>query len=113
MRKMAYILPALFGAVAVLSYASAQTGSKTDKDTTKDKKDYSNAPIVQKMMAFNKKKDGKLTREELTDKRLHRLFDEADANQDGVVTAEELTALVEKMAAQDKKQGGGPGSMAH
>jgi hypothetical protein len=38
------------------------------------------------MMALDKNKDGKLTRDEVTDPRLLRLFEQADTNQDGVVT---------------------------
>ncbi len=60
------------------------------------------------MMAFNKKKDGKLTRDEVTDERLLRLFDQADTNKDGVVTKEELMALAAKLDA-DEGQGGGRG----
>src|ERR1700751_3990540 len=63
--------------------------------------------FVAKMMAFNKKKDGKLTRDEITDQRLLRLFDRADTNKDGVVTREELVALFEK--ENQGGQGGGPG----
>jgi hypothetical protein len=54
------------------------------------------ATFVAKMMAFDKNKDGKLTKDEITDERLLRLFDRADANKDGVVTREELTALFER-----------------
>ena len=64
--------------------------------------------IVNRMMAFDKNKDGKLTREEITDPRLLRLFDRADANKDGVVTREELVALATEMAAE-QDQGGGKG----
>jgi hypothetical protein len=59
------------------------------------------------MMAFNAKKDGKLTKEEVTDTRLHRLFDQADTNKDGVVTREELMALAAKIDAAFGQ--GGPG----
>ncbi len=51
------------------------------------------AQFADKVMAFNKAKDGKLTKAELTDTRLLGLFDRADANKDGVVTREELEAL--------------------
>jgi hypothetical protein len=61
------------------------------------------------MMAFDKNKDGKLTREEVTDNRLLRVFDRADANKDGVVTKEELTALATQMAADAPAHGGGFG----
>jgi len=63
--------------------------------------------FVSRMMAFDKNKDGKLTRDEITDSRLLRLFDRADANKDGVVTKEELTALAEKIEAEEGGAGGG------
>ena len=62
--------------------------------------------LVERMMAFDKNKDGKLTRDEITDERLLRLFDQADANKDGVVTKEELTALAKKMAEEAPPEGG-------
>ncbi|MCE9530914.1 MAG: hypothetical protein K8T89_07300 [Planctomycetes bacterium] len=52
------------------------------------------------MLAFNKKNDGKLTKDEVTDGRLHRLFEQADANKDGEVTKEELMALAAKLDAE-------------
>ncbi len=39
--------------------------------------------LVARMMAFDKDKDGKLTRSEVTDERLVRLFDRADADKTG------------------------------
>ncbi len=62
--------------------------------------------LVTRMMAFDKDKDGKLTRAEITDARLTRLFDRSDANKDGIVTKEELAAVVKKDQALDR---GGPG----
>ena len=65
---------------------------------------------VSRMMEFDANKDGKLTRKEVTDERLTRLFDHADADKDGTVTRAELTALV---AAEPARRGGpggfGPG----
>ncbi|HJT77895.1 MAG TPA: EF-hand domain-containing protein, partial [Gemmataceae bacterium] len=61
--------------------------------------------FVSRMMAFDKNKDGKLTRDEITDARLQRLFDRADANKDGVVTKEELAALYDR----EGRLSGGPG----
>jgi hypothetical protein len=63
--------------------------------------------FVARMMEFDKDHDGKLTRSEVTDERLHRLFDRADANKDGIVTKEELTALAIKEPTNDR--GGPPG----
>jgi hypothetical protein len=62
--------------------------------------------LVSRMMAFDKDKDGKLTKSEVIDARLNRLFERADANKDGTVTKEELTVLAAKEAANDR---GGPG----
>jgi hypothetical protein len=113
MRKITRILPALLLVAAVLSQASAQPpGGKDAKDSGQAKqKDYSNSSIVVRMMAFDKNKDGKLTKDEVTDERLHRLFDRADANKDGVVTKEELMALAAQMEAEIGQGGGrgGPG----
>jgi hypothetical protein len=77
-------------------------GPGSDRPTAGDTKSF-----VDRMMAFDKNKDGKLTRDEITDERLLRLFDRADANKDGVVTREELEAL----AAKEMQGGGasGPG----
>jgi EF hand len=65
---------------------------------------------VTRMMEFDANKDGKLTRVEVTDQRLTRLFDHADADKDGTVTRADLTALV---AAEPARRGGpggfGPG----
>ena len=73
--------------------------------------------FVKKLMAFNKAKDGKLTKAELTDTRLHALFDRADTNKDGVVTREELEALFtrEALSADAPKGKGkdGKGPKAH
>jgi hypothetical protein len=63
--------------------------------------------FVERMMAFDKNHDGKLTRDEITDDRLLDIFDRADANHDGVVTKEELEALYSKEVVQN--QGRGPG----
>jgi hypothetical protein len=97
-------------AAGLLSQVTAQQPDRKpagDKDRAKD---YSNSSLVTKMMAFDKNKDGKLTRDEITDPRLLRLFDEADTNKDGVVTREELMALAARKDA-DAPQGGrgGPG----
>ncbi len=62
--------------------------------------------LVTRMMAFDKDGDGKLTKAEVIDDRLHRLFDRADADKDGTVTKAELTALAAKDAASFRGPGG-------
>lgn len=64
--------------------------------------------LVQRMMAFDQDKDGKLTKVEITDARLHGLFDRSDANKDGIVTKEELASLAAKEHS-DESAGGPPG----
>ncbi|MDB5352347.1 MAG: pcaH 3 [Planctomycetota bacterium] len=66
--------------------------------------------LVSRMMAFDQDQSGTLTRAEITDERLHRLFDRADANKDGPITKAELTALAEKAHVEDRGgPRGGPG----
>jgi hypothetical protein len=109
MRKITFTISAFVGVLAltlILSSAQAQPGGgKKDKGGKGGGSSESVDDFVKRMMEFNKAKDGKLTKEELTDKRLHALFDRADANKDGVVTREELEALYAKESAG----GGGPG----
>jgi hypothetical protein len=66
--------------------------------------------LVGRMMAFDQDKDGKLIRSEITDERLLRLFDRADADKDGTVTNAELTALATREAPSNRGGfQGGPG----
>ena len=95
-------LMVLVSLALVTSRAAAQSGENESRD-------YSKSPIVTRLMAFDKNKDGKLTRDEITDPRLLRLFDQADTNKDGVVTREELTALAAKLDADMPQGRGGPG----
>jgi len=65
---------------------------------------------VARASRFDKNKDGKLTRDEITDPRLLRLFDRADANHDGIVTPDELIALGKSLETEEGKgDGSGPG----
>ena len=79
----------------VLTATYAQPGGKRNTETASE--------FVDRMMAFDKNKDGKLTKEELTDTRLHGLFDRADSKKVGIVTREELEALF----TRESLQGGG------
>ena len=94
-------------AVAVLAACAMFSGLAGAQPSDRPAKDDPGASVVARMMAFDKNQDGKLTKDEVVDSRLHRLFDRADANADGVVTREELVALAEKLEAE-APQGGGP-----
>ena len=91
------------GLLFVASFAAAQPppGARDGAPKSADADAF-----VARMMGFDKNKDGKLTRDEVTDERLLRLFDRADANKDGVVTKEELLAL---FAREAPAAGGPPG----
>jgi hypothetical protein len=65
--------------------------------------------LVERMMAFDGDKDDKLTKSEVTDARLKRLFDQADGDKDGLVTRSELNALMARERASARGTGGGPG----
>jgi hypothetical protein len=101
------ILTICFGVVAAVSPAQPPKGKKGPKGGQTVEEMIND--IVTRMMAFDKNKDGQLTRDEITDQRLLRLFDRADANKDGVVTREELTALARSMANDAFAEGGGKG----
>jgi EF hand len=106
-RKFVFPLLALVCAVTLLSRSTAEPPGKPGEGPDKDRpKATANAALVDRMMAFNKKKDGKLTKDEVTDVRLHRLFDQADTNKDGVVTKEELIALAAKLEAEARPDDG-------
>jgi hypothetical protein len=63
-----------------------------------------------RLFAFDANKDGKLTKDEVTDERLRALFDRADGNKDGSVTREELVALLAQEAQTGRGQRGPGGA---
>jgi hypothetical protein len=96
----------LAGLLLVTSAAPAQPPGGGGRARTDDVDSF-----VARMMAFDKNKDGKLTRDEITDARLLRLFDRADTKKVGVVTKDDLAALYAR-ESQGGAQfgGGGPGA---
>jgi hypothetical protein len=104
-------LSLMFGTIGALLLAIAASG-EVQAQPGKGGKKGGGGPaetvdsFIDRIMAFNKAKDGKLTKEELTDPRLHALFDRADTNKDGVVTREELKALYERETAAFGQGGG-------
>ncbi len=65
---------ASMGLVLIAAAVQLAAQEAADKPTKPNQKDYSESTIVKRMMAFNKKNDGRLTKEEVTDPRLLRLF---------------------------------------
>lgn len=112
LQRMRLLLAAVCVTGLVMSIEAQQPGGRPGvAPQTKDKApEKASSSLVARMMAYDKNKDGKLTKEEITDERLLRLFDKADANKDGVVTKEELEAFAAKEEAQGGGRGfGGPG----
>jgi EF hand len=97
------ILTVGFLVAASLGVAQRQAPAPERRPTATDGDD-----LVVRMMEFDTDKDGNLTKVEITDARLHRLFDRADANKDGIVTKEELASLAAK-EQPNKPRGGAPG----
>lgn len=70
--------------------------------------------LVERLLTFDANKDGSLAKSEVTDERLHSLFDRADANKDGTATKAELKELLTKESAalaqtgRRGPMGGGP-----
>jgi len=113
------------GMLAVSSFSTAQPPGQPGKDKDKGGKDkgdkggkggpggggktLSVEELVAQMMAYDANKDGKLTKEELTDTRLHRLFARADAKKSGFVTKEDFATLFTAELAAGGGGKGGPG----
>jgi EF hand len=105
MKRLVYLTTTCTLLVAI-PFAMAQRSASTA--TAKTKKSAADN-LVARLMQFDEDKDGKLTKAEVTDERLQRLFDRADANHDGVVTKQELTALAAREPARGQGGFGGPG----
>jgi hypothetical protein len=65
--------------------------------------------IVERIMSFDKNKDGKVTKEELPE-RMHHLIALGDTNKDGALDKEEIKKLVKKLASAPGRFGG-PGDI--
>jgi hypothetical protein len=97
------------GSVMASTFLAAQEPAEGRRSTAKGA---ATGGIVARMMKYDKDKDGKLLKSEVTDQRLRRLFDLADADKDGTVTKEELTAFAAKEQSKSRagsRGGGGPG----
>jgi EF hand domain-containing protein len=54
--------------------------------------------VVERIMAFDKNKDGKVTRDELPE-RMHHLIEQGDSNKDGALDKDEIRELAIKLGA--------------
>ena len=113
--RIKYLVPPalLFCLVAIVAIAQPPAPPNRGGPSDRQSGNADPAKLVQsaidKMMAFDVNKTGKLTKKDITDQRLIPLFERADANHDGEVTKEELTALFTKEAAALNARGSGPG----
>jgi EF hand len=64
--------------------------------------------IIERIMAFDKNKDGQVTRDELPE-RMHHLIELGDTNKDGALDKDEIRKLATKLAATPAGFGGGFG----
>jgi hypothetical protein len=64
------------------------------------------AQLIEKLKVLDANKDGKISKDEVKDERLQRLFDRMDADKNGEVTKEEMEKLIGQMGALE---GGGRG----
>jgi hypothetical protein len=66
---------------------------------------------VERLLTFDANQDGSLAKSELTDERLHALFERVDSNHDGKATKSELKQLLTKETAALASGGGRGGPM--
>jgi hypothetical protein len=65
--------------------------------------------LTDRLMAFDRNKDGKVTKDELPE-RMHALIDQGDRNKDGALDPEEIRQLASRQAQAPPPPGrGGPG----
>jgi hypothetical protein len=62
--------------------------------------------IIERIMAFDQNKDGKVTKDELPE-RMHHLIELGDTNKDGALDKDEIRKLATKLAATPGGFGGG------
>ncbi len=104
-----WLAPALFAGFVLAGPSLAQPPGQ--------KKGFSQGPaqparisvedVIERIMAFDKNKDGKVTRDELPE-RMHHLIKLGDTNKDGALDRSEIRTLATKLAAAPEGFGGGP-----
>src|SRR5262249_45540060 len=100
---------ALFAALilAAASMAQPPVQKKALQKRTAKAPPISVEDIIERIMAFDKNKDGKVTSAELPE-RMHHLIELGDTNKDGALDADEIRKLATRLAATPGEFGGGP-----
>ena len=93
---------------SLLAFTGAAQAQRPERPADKPKPS-PEAELVVKMMALDKDKDGLLTKDEVTDERLLKLFERADKNKDDKVTKDELIAMLVAEGAGGRPGGDRPG----
>jgi len=114
MRRLFGLLLVSALALGTTSATAQPPGNKGDKGGDKGGRGGEGRPVdpeamVKRLMSFDKNKDGKLSKDEMTDERLKAMFDRIDTDKKGVVTKEQITAFFTKEAAAGAQGPGGPG----
>ena len=107
MKRTCLLLAGAFSLATVIAVAQPPGGRPKDNQGSANGQGTANGDsMVARLMALDKNKDGKLTKDEVTDERLHAMLDRADTDRDGSVDKAELLALFAKEASTGR---GGPG----
>jgi hypothetical protein len=99
-----WLASALLAGLVLAAASTAQSPEESPKGTARA------APIrvddiVERIMAFDKNKDGKVTKDELPE-RMHHLIELGDTNTDGALDQVEIRKLAIKLAATPEGFGG-------
>jgi EF hand len=81
---------------------------KEATDKARDSRRLSTDAVVERILSFDKNKDGKITIDELPE-RMQYLIEKGDTNKDGVLDNEEIKALATQMAKEGTSLADAPG----
>ena len=105
LRNMVLAVTAVISGGLVAIAQPAPTPKAVESGANRDEKQ-KDSPTVTKMMAYGKKQSGKVSRDEVKDERLLRLFDLADTKKEGVVTKDQVVTAAVKLEAEQAQNGG-------
>jgi hypothetical protein len=119
MKKMVWSAAAVAAALALTGAAAADSADKKDGKNDgpafrqggrggRGGRGISADQIVERLLSFDKDKDGKLTKDELPE-RMQDLLAKGDTNKDGALDKDEIKALADKLQREGFGGRGGPG----